>query len=38
MSSLVLELQKDLLQKDYDIMQALRKAHIIAVKQSWCRS
>jgi len=32
MSSIVLELQKDLLNKDCDIVQALRKAHVIAVK------
>ena len=32
MSSIVLELQKDLLQKDCDVMQVLRKAHLIAVK------
>ncbi|WP_278959895.1 ABC transporter substrate-binding protein [Anaerobutyricum hallii] len=32
MSSIVLELQKDLLDKDCDILQALRKAHVIAVK------
>lgn len=32
MSSIVLELQHELLQKDCDVMQALRKAHIIAVK------
>lgn len=32
MSSIVLELQKDLLDKDCDILQALRKAHLIAVK------
>lgn len=32
MSSIVLELQKDLLGKDCDILQALRKAHVIAVK------
>ncbi len=32
MSSIVLELQKDLLDKDCDILQALRKAHVIAVR------
>lgn len=32
MSSIVLELQQELLQKDCDVLQALRKAHIIAVK------
>lgn len=32
MSSIVLELQRDLLQKDCDILLALRKAHIIASK------
>ena len=32
MSSIVLELQKDLLDKDCDILQALRKAHVIATK------
>ena len=32
MSSIVLELQKDLLDKNCDILQALRKAHVIAVK------
>lgn len=32
MSSIVLELQHELLQKDCDILQALRKAHVIAVK------
>ena len=31
-SSIVLELQKDLLDKDCDILQALRKAHVIAAK------
>lgn len=32
MSSIVLELQQEVLQKDCDVLQALRKAHIIAVK------
>lgn len=32
MSSIVLELQQELLRKDCDILQALRKAHVIAVK------
>lgn len=32
MSSIVLELQQELLQKDCDVLLALRKAHIIAVK------
>lgn len=32
MNSIVLELQKELLNKDCDILQALRKAHIIAFK------
>lgn len=31
-SSIVLELQHELLQKDCDVLQALRKAHVIAVK------
>lgn len=32
MSSIVLELQKELLDKDCDVLQALRKAHLIASK------
>lgn len=32
MSSIVIELQKELLDKDCDILQALRKAHLIASK------
>jgi len=32
MSSIVMELQKELLDKDCDILHALRKAHIIAIK------
>lgn len=44
MSSLVLELQQELLQKECDVLQALRKAHVIAVKlkltefDSWIQS
>ena len=32
MSSIVLELQQELLQKDCDVLQVLRKAHVIAIK------
>ena len=32
MSSIVLELQQELLHQDCDIVNALRKAHLIAVK------
>ena len=32
MNGIVLELQQDLLSKDCDILNALRKAHIIATK------
>ena len=32
MNSIVLELQRELLQRDCDVMQVLRKAHLIAVK------
>lgn len=44
MSSIVLELQHELLKKDCDVLQALRKAHVIAVKlkltefDSWIQS
>lgn len=44
MSSIVLELQQELLQKECDVLQALRKAHVIAVKlkltefDSWIQS
>lgn len=44
MGSIVLELQHELLQKDCDVLQALRKAHVIAVKlkltefDSWIQS
>lgn len=32
MSSIVLEFQKELIDKNYDILQVLRKAHLIAFK------
>lgn len=32
MSSIVLELQQELLKSDCDVLNALRKAHVIAVK------